>query len=241
MKSFQTCLFLGASLLLLSGCAPAAPGTEPPLTTEPAVTAELPAPAPPPATPAPAASTEEAARLAQDAYEAFLSGDTSLLDPGDIDTWGLSSWADTVLVPGRLEYTCLDLDRDGVNELLIQQIDDPCSYNAVFHFQEGRLFCWQSDAVEMSCRDYPLQDGIMVRQYDFSGTCSYTLFRYRADGTTEDVMRLFAQEELIPETSTEPCPYYEVDGTSVSYARFQEQLNSLVTGRLLARSAWTAI
>lgn len=170
------------------------------------------------------------------AYGSFLSGDRSLLE--DAKSWWIPDFQEEGLV---YEYTCLDLDGDEVVELLVQMAGDPCGYNGVFHFEGDKLVCWNSDAVEMSCRDYPLSDGTMVRQYDFNGTRSYTLFRYQTNGKMEVISLLFAREELIPETSLEPCPYYEIGGTEVGKSTFEEQLAKLVTDRILEHPAWTEI
>lgn len=186
-------------------------------------------------------AADEASESPQTAYEAFLSGDISLFDSADIYTWGLDTWEDTILIYGELEYTYLDLDGDDVEELLVQYVDDPCTFNGVFHYDSGRLYCWQFDCVESSCRDYPLWDGTMVSQYDYSGTRSYVLFRYQADGKTEELLNLFAREELVYPDSTDPCPYYEVDGTEVDKAVFNERLNDTVINQMLDRSAWTAL
>lgn len=178
---------------------------------------------------------------AEAAYTAFLSGDMSLFDSEDRKEWSLLTWTDIILPSGGLEYTYLDLDGDGGAELLVQYADDPCTYNGVFHYSGGKLYCWQNDFSEGSCRDYPLKDGKMVRQYDFNGTRTYTIFRYNSDGHTEEISSLFAREELIPEDSGEPCPYYEVNGKETDKAAFDEKLNETVTAQMLDRSAWTDI
>ncbi|MGN8895407.1 hypothetical protein [Flavonifractor sp. HCP28S3_F3] len=93
----------------------------------------------------------------------------------------------------------------------------------------------------MTCRDYPLTDGAMVRQYDYGGTRSYVLFRYRSDGESETLHSLFARDELVYETSTLPCPYYEVDDVEVNEAEFEARLDALVESNLLDRSCWISI
>lgn len=183
-----------------------------------------------------AASVPDEAALA--AYSAFLSGDRTLLEDAQLETWWIPAFsADSF----SYEYTYLDADGDGEAELLIQMEDDPCGYNGVFHFDGDRLQCWNSDAVEMTCRDYPLTDGTMVRQYDYGGTRSYTLFRYRSDGEREELHSLFARDELVYEDSTLPCPYYEADGTEVDKAEFEARLDGLVESNLLDRASWTAL
>ncbi len=182
------------------------------------------------------AETEELSE--QKAYSSLLSGDRTLLEDMQSELWWIPDFQDEGM---EYEYTYLDLDGDDVVELIIQMADDPCGYNAVFHFEDGKLFCWNSDATEMSCRDYPLRDGTMVRQYDDNGTYSYTIFRYQANGEKEDISYLFAREELLSEDSSEPCPYYEIDGKEVDKTVFDEQLAALVTDRILERSAWTIL
>lgn len=171
-------------------------------------------------------------------YSSFLLGDRTFLDDTQSEMWWIPDFQEDGM---EYEYTCLDLDGDEVAELVIQMKDDPCSYNGVFHYDNGKLVCWNSDAAEMSCRDYPLADGTMVRQYDYNGTFTYTIFRYRDNGEKEDVSCFFAREELIPEDSSELCPYYEIDGEEVDKAVFYEQLRELVTDRMLGRAGWKKI
>lgn len=180
---------------------------------------------------------EAALEQAREAYEAFLTGDLSLFADTDVQTWGLEAWADTVLPCGELEYTLLDLDGDGTQELLVQRVDDPASYNGVFHYEDGRLYCWQNDISEGACRDYPLGDGTMVRQYELSGSCTYTLFRYCANGSTEEAANLFAREEVLDPASSDPCPYYEIDGQAVEKAQFEARLEQ-IRDNILHRQAW---
>ena len=186
-------------------------------------------------------SLEKASEQAEAAYAKFLSGDISLFDSEDMKKWSLLVWTEFVLPSGGLEYTYLDLDDDGFSELLVQYADDPCVYNGVFDYIDGKLLCRQNDFSDGSCRDYPLNDGKMVRQYDFNGTCTYMVFRYKTDGGIEELSRLFAREELIPEDSGEPCPYYEIDGEEADKTAFDEKLNEIITAQMLDRSAWTAV
>lgn len=170
------------------------------------------------------------------AYTALLSGDRTLLDDGQMEAWWMPDFQDGDLL---YEYTCMDLDSGDIPELLIQMTEDPYTYNAVFHFEDGRLVCWNSDGLEGSCRDYPLKDGSMVRQYDVNGSRSYTLFRYQSGGEAAEISCLFAREESFPDDSAQACPYYEIDGTEVDKTTFYEHLDARITARLLDRSAWT--
>lgn len=181
------------------------------------------------------------AELAMAAYSSFLSGDISLFDSEQLYTWHLEGWADFLQSDLTYEYTYLDLDGDGIEELLIQMEDAPLFYNAVFHYADGALFCWNEDMVEMTSGDYPLQDGTMVSEYSFNDTILYTVFRYLPDGERETLFDLYARESLIYEDSDLPCPYYEVGGVEVDHSVFLEQLEELITKQLLPRSAWTVL
>lgn len=174
----------------------------------------------------------------QEAYSAFIGGDRSLLDSEQSAEWWIPDFSDGGL---QYEYTYLDLDGDGGDELLVQTADAPGVYNAVFHFDGEKLICWNSDGADMSSYDYPLRDGTMVRQYEFNGMRSYTLFKYNSDGEKEDIANMFLRDELIPEYSSEKYPYYEVNGEEVDKDVFDKRLNELVSSRLTERSVWTGI
>lgn len=171
---------------------------------------------------------------ARAAYEGFLAGDMSLIEPVEPGwTEHLALWRDVLILPGEMEYTYLDLDGDGVDELLLQCPNDPMSYNGVFHYEDGTLQCWQHDEIEMICRDYPLRDGTMVRQYRES----YYLFRYQPDGSREELADLAA---MLKHAGEEGYLYW-VDGEDVDKAEFERQLKRLVTDQLLEREAWRLV
>jgi len=185
--------------------------------------------------------TSEAEIMNKDAetvFAEFLAGDRTCLEETQEDAWFIPDFLDDSI---KYEYTYLDLDEDNVNELLIQAIDGPGCYNGVFHYEDGKIFCWNSDSVEMTCYDYPLRDGTMVRQYNYAGTRSYDIFWYNSDGTTTTYTRLFARDELISEDSSEKCPYYEIDGMELNAEDFELNLEVLVTDYLLEHELWTEI
>ena len=174
------------------------------------------------------------------AYGSFLNGNLALVAPEDLDTWGLRDWRDMILAYSELEYLHLDLDGDGGEELLVQWVEAPENYNGVFHYEAGSLTCWQNDLSEGSCRDYPLWDGTMVRQYDLEDAVVYTLFRYRSDGEIREQLQLVAREAVVdPESGEEGEPTYEVNGMDVDEATFEEWLYDRVTSRLADPSDWT--
>lgn len=172
------------------------------------------------------------------AYASFLAGDRTLVNNDSIQWWVPDFRSAGIL---EYEYTYMDLDGDGTVELLVQMVNEPTGYNGVFHYEAGQLYCWNSDASEMSCRDYPLIDGTMVRQYDISGNSSYTIFSYSNAGEKMDVHRLFAHPELMSDTDTEACPYYEVDGEEVSKEVFEDALKEKITDKVLRREEWKRI
>ena len=167
------------------------------------------------------------------AYQALLAGDTSILNDTDCH----------LISREELEYTLLDLDGDGGSELLVQWSGDPCGFNAVYHYDagSGRLDCWNYDAVEMSCRDYPLRDGTMVHQYD---TCtgpdsfvySYSLRRYQPGGEIAEIAALYRTEYTGEDGST--AVRCQVGREEVDEITFEEQLEARITGQLLERAAW---
>lgn len=173
----------------------------------------------------------------QVAYFDFLSGDVSLLENIEFG----QHWVDFILPISELEYVFLDLDGDDISELLIQEIDSPESYNAVFHYHDGKLLCWNSDEVETTCRDYPFQNGTMVRQYDYGGSSNWTVFRYLPDGKTEELFELFAHYEAMYYDDPSDVPHYEIDGVEVDQMTFESELEERITNQMLERSMWTAI
>lgn len=172
------------------------------------------------------------------AYGALLSGDTALLNPSaGAAEWWIPDFNDKSM---EYEYTYMDLNKDGVSELLVQMVESPEGYNGVFSFENGEVRCWNSDAAEMNCRDYPLTDGTMVRQYDLGGTSNYTLFRYHSGGEEEILSFFTVSEEWVDAQSAERKTRYTENGEEVEKETYDVHFNNAVTSRLLDRSAWTA-
>lgn len=132
-----------------------------------------------------------------------------------------------------LEYALLDLDGDGEEELLMQWRDAPGAMNAIFHDEDGEVVCWQLDTVEMTCYDYPLQDGTMVWQYDYGGASAYTLFRYGCSGDRTNFREFYVRRSPWHEGDLRDCPYYEIDGREVTAAVFSAELEEAVLSRRL--------
>ncbi len=169
-----------------------------------------------------------------EAYDTLLAGDQSLVN-NEVVQW----WIPDFRKMGSIEheYTYIDLDGDGVVELWVQMVNDPVGYNGAFHYENGELFCWHSDAFESGTLAYPLVDGTMVRQFEHNGNISYTISRYLNDGKMKDIHYLLAREHVL-EYGTEPCPYYTVDGEEVAKEVFDAKVKELVTDKVLGREAW---
>lgn len=179
----------------------------------------------------------EAEQTARAAYIAFISGDGSLLD----DTRLGQSWEDFYWPDNELEYTFLDLDGDGVSELLVQWIDNPGGMNAAFHYSDGKLYDWNFDTVEMSSWEVPLQNGIMVYQYHYGGSSTWTGFRFLPNGEWDTLFRFFARYSVVLDDDTSKVPYYEVDNVEVDQETFDREFKKRITDHELERSAWTPL
>lgn len=230
----------GLACLLAAVLTACAGGVEPPALSGSPAPAPLEAlkepansvPVSPPLSPAPVSAEALAA------YRALLAGEPGALDrpPG-----GLELHQVTLPPAEELEYVLLDLDGDGGAELVVQRVGQPALFNAVFHYGDGELSCWQYDIMETSCRDYPLRDGTMVRQYD-TGTGPtryshlYSLFRYLSDGETEETANLTIHEDTSDggvETLT-----YLLDNEEVDQDTFEVRFEELVESQLLSPEEW---
>ena len=230
----------GLACLLAVALTACAGGGEPPAPSSSPASAPLEAlkepansmPVSPPLSPTPVSAEALAA------YRALLAGEPGALDrPPE----GLELHQVTLPPAEELEYVLLDLDGDGGAELVVQMVEQPQQFNAVFHYGNGELSCWQYDIVEMSCRDYPLEDGAMVRQYD-TGTGPnryshlYTVFRYLPDGETEECASLAVHQDT-QEDGTEVFTYL-VDDAEVDQDTFAAEFEELVGSRLLSLEDW---
>ena len=121
-------------------------------------------------------------------YRKFLLGDRTLVDES------LEEIPDFHEPSARYRYTYFDLDGDGGDELVIQL---EYNYWGVFHYEEGKITCWYSEADE-NANYYLLRDGTIVREYDnYPDAESYTIFRFGSDGSMEDVSEsLDAEQEI---------------------------------------------
>ena len=185
---------------------------------------------------APSKQTNEAI----EAYQNFLKGDLSLIDKDSVESFFLTDLTDDDS-RSEYEYTLIDLDGDDTKELLIQFIDDPGSYNSVFHYENGRIVCWRSDSLEMICYNYPLKNGMMVEEYDYDGSISYRIYHYLPTGETEDLNYLYIREEPSHLESSLNAPIYKIDDEDVCKEDFDKNLKELILDKMLDRSDWTPV
>lgn len=209
---------VGTAVCLLLGLCACAPGTAvktPAVTADPASMA-ISTPTTPTAVPAPAPT---------DPFDVFLSGDFSVLEPE------VQEYAPIIFLGSEScwEYVFLDLDSDGADELFLRWD----SNTAIFHEEDGVLFCWGLDTMEMTCYRYPLTDATVVEQYDYGGGSTFSLYRYHTDGSTESGDNLYIRRETIYPDDARPCPYYEWNGAEVSREEFERVYQEYIGGRLV--------
>ena len=103
---------------------------------------------------------------ARTAYESLLAGDPTVVAlREDTREARYETWQ--YLLPPEGEYLLLDLDGDGVSELLLRW--DGLQGYAVYHYADGQVHIWQLDLFEMYLYDIPLRDGTMVRCNEWCG------------------------------------------------------------------------
>ncbi len=139
-----------------------------------------------------------------------------------------------------LEYLFLDVTGDGIEELLVQCKNDPGQGNALFHYNNGEIECWNEDFIEATSFTYPLLNSNMVYEYNYGGMVTTKVFRYLPDGTEEDIIDFFVRQENVYNDPSLKCPYYEIDDIEVEEAEFTEKYKSYVSDHLIPNDMWTA-
>ena len=179
---------------------------------------------------------------AHETYQMFFDEDFSILDESTVDR----GWFEDVSENGwgeKYEYVFMDLDGDGIDELLIQLIDDPHHFNAAFHYEDRHIICWFFDTMEINCYDYPLKNGTMVTEYDYASSISYHVFHYLPNGDAEVEKYFYTIEEPFfeDEDDTSEYPIYQIDNEDVTKEEFEKQLQEYVLDEQLDRSDWTLL
>lgn len=142
--------------------------------------------------------------------------------------------------PDSLEYLFLDVTGDGVEELLVRCKNDPGQGNALFHYNNGEIECWNADFIEATSYTYPLLNSNMVYEYNYGGMVTTKVFRYLPNGTEEDIIGFFVRQENVYNDPSLKCPYYEIDDIEVDEAEFTEKYKSYVSDHLIPKDMWTA-
>lgn len=107
--------------------------------------------------------------------------------------------------------------------------------------KNNKIVCWSSDIVEMNCVDYPLNNGLMVNEYDYGGAVSYLIYNFTKDGKQQIISELFIRESLDFEDNTRKCPEYTIDGEEVEKDIFEQERKEKILDHVLKRSSWNVI
>lgn len=170
-------------------------------------------------------------------FTKFLNGDRSLLKDGQEEEWFIPDFKDP---EDSYEYTFSDLDQDGEVELIVQAEDNSGAYVSIFHIENGKVICWFMDNIEQICYSYPLDNGLMVSEYDYDGSVSYSVYQFDSNGEQEYLEYLYIREEPASNGKGK-CPFYLIDQQEVDKEAFEEELNLSVLDHVLDKSAWTVI
>ena len=127
-------------------------------------------------------------------YRKFLLGDRTLVDESQTDIPDFHAPYPST----QYLYTYFDLDGDGGDELVIWS-EYPDNYLGVFHYEEGKITCWYSEADQSSIAYYLLLDGTLVKRYFDDSVTSHAYFRFHSDGSVEDISELIDEQQLIPD------------------------------------------
>ena len=99
----------------------------------------------------------------------------------------------------------------------------------IFHFEEDKIVCWCSDSVEMTCFEYPLRNGLMVNEYQYNGTITYSIFNYLSNGEKVQKIMLWYRENDFS---------YNVDNIDVTKEEFENEYKSLIQEQLYDSVDW---
>lgn len=174
---------------------------------------------------------------ARTAYESLLAGDPTVVAlREDTREERYETWQ--YLLPPEGEYLLLDLDGDGVSELLLRW--NGLQGYAVYHYADGQVHIWQLDLFELCLYDIPLRDGTMVRCNEWCGNEGYTLFRYRSDGSEERLDSLAGIHWRNSDDDPE-LPYYLIDDETVDEETFRAAVQEQITNRRFDDADWLPI
>ena len=108
-------------------------------------------------------------------YASLLQGDLSAVAEEDRETAELffQTAADSEI---DVEYTFVDLNGDGEEELFLRFADSPAIHR-IFHEEDGVLYCVHEKDMEMNHWFTPLTDGTLLSTYDYNNAFSYAVYQ----------------------------------------------------------------
>ncbi|WP_022765950.1 hypothetical protein [Butyrivibrio sp. XPD2006] len=168
----------------------------------------------------------------------FIEGDVSVLEENQKEEWFIPDFNDGSF---EYEYTLLDLDGDGENEMIVQMKDEPQGFSAVFNAERDKVYCWGSDSVEMNCFEYPLDNGMMVSEYDYDGAVSYSIYAYDTTGEAKHISLLFIREVPASNNAAVKYPDYRIDDKEVTKEEFGKELKAAIGDHRLDRTSWILV
>lgn len=171
-------------------------------------------------------------------FEKYISGDRSVLEEKQQELWGLPNFHNFIYY----EYTYLDLDDDGDEELIVRSQDDPKSFTAVFYTKDNMVYCGWLDPGDSIPFSYPIDNGYMVSEHHEDGLINYSILKSNfGEGYNSKSVCEFFTNTKIADDPGNPYPHYRIDGKEVSKEEFEEKLKTMITDHLLDRDAWTRI
>ncbi|MBP5654194.1 MAG: hypothetical protein J6X33_01640 [Clostridiales bacterium] len=170
--------------------------------------------------------------------EKYISGDTSVLEETQQELWGLPDLHKRTYY----EYTYMDLDDDGDEELIIQTENNPKSFAAIFYAKDNMVFCGCLDAADSIPFSYPIDNGYIVIERHEDGLINHSILKSKfGEGCDFKSVCEFFTNTRIADDPENPYPHYRIDGKEVPKEEYEEKLKTMITDHLLDRDAWTRI
>lgn len=170
--------------------------------------------------------------------EKYISGDSSVLEETQQELWDLPNFRNFIYY----EYTYLDLDDDGDEELIVRSQDDPKSFTAIFYTKDNMVYCGWLDPGDSIPFSYPIDNGYMVSERHEDGLINHSILKSKfGEGYDAKSVCEFFTNTRIADDPENPYPHYRIDGKEVPKEEYEEKLKTMITDHLLDRDAWTRI